>query len=32
MAGSVLVMIPIVVLFFLGQRSFVKGIVMTGGK
>lgn len=32
MAGSVLVMIPIVVLFFIGQRSFVKGIVMTGGK
>ena len=32
MAGSVLVMIPIVILFFVGQRSFVKGIVMTGGK
>ncbi len=32
MAGSVLVMIPIVLLFFIGQRSFVKGIVMTGGK
>ena len=32
MAGSVLVMIPIVILFFLGQRYFVKGIVMTGGK
>jgi ABC-type glycerol-3-phosphate transport system permease component len=32
MAGSVLVMIPIIVMFFIGQRSFVKGIVMTGGK
>jgi len=32
MAGSVLVMIPIVILFFIGQRSFVRGIVMTGGK
>jgi multiple sugar transport system permease protein len=32
MAGSVLVMLPIIVLFFIGQRSFVKGIVMTGGK
>jgi len=32
MAGSVLVMIPIIVLFFIGQRYFVKGIVMTGGK
>ncbi len=32
MAGSVLVMVPIVILFFVGQRSFVKGIVMTGGK
>ena len=32
MAGSVLVMIPIVILFFIGQRYFIKGIVMTGGK
>jgi len=32
MAGSVLVMIPLVILFFLGQRWFVKGIVMTGIK
>ncbi|MBC8065352.1 MAG: carbohydrate ABC transporter permease [Chlorobia bacterium] len=32
MAGSVLVMIPIIIVFFIGQRSFVKGIVMTGGK
>jgi ABC-type glycerol-3-phosphate transport system permease component len=32
MAGSVLVMIPIIVLFILGQRYFIKGIVLTGGK
>ncbi len=32
MAGSVLVMIPIIILFFVGQRWFVKGIVMTGLK
>lgn len=32
MAGSVLVMIPLIVLFLLGQKAFVKGIVMTGGK
>ena len=32
MAGSVLVMIPIFVLFLAGQRYFVKGIVMTGIK
>lgn len=32
MAGSVLVSIPIILLFFLGQRAFIKGIVMTGGK
>lgn len=32
MAGSVLVSIPIIVIFFIGQRYFVKGIVMTGLK
>ena len=32
MAGSVIVMIPIMILFLLGQRYFVKGIVMTGIK
>lgn len=32
MAASVLVMIPLIVMFVLGQRYFVKGIVMTGGK
>ncbi len=32
MAGSVMVMIPIVIMFFVGQRYFVKGLAMTGGK
>lgn len=32
MAGTVLVSIPIVILFLIGQRWFVRGIVMTGGK
>jgi len=32
MAGAVMVMIPLIILFFIGQRYFIKGIVMTGGK
>lgn len=32
MAGAVLVMIPLIALFLIGQKWFVKGIVMTGGK
>lgn len=32
MAGSVLVMLPLVVIFIIGQRYFVKGITMTGIK
>lgn len=32
MAGSVLVMLPLVLIFFVGQRYFVKGIVMSGIK
>jgi ABC-type glycerol-3-phosphate transport system permease component len=32
MAGSVLVMLPLVVIFLLGQRYIVKGLAMTGGK
>lgn len=32
MAGSVLVSLPIILMFFIGQRYFVKGLVMTGGK
>ena len=32
MAGSVMVMIPLLVLFFAGQRYFIQGIVMSGLK
>jgi len=32
MAGSVLVSIPLIIIFFVGQRWFIKGIAMTGGK
>jgi ABC-type glycerol-3-phosphate transport system permease component len=32
MSATVLVSIPIIILFFVGQRYFVKGIVMTGLK
>jgi ABC-type glycerol-3-phosphate transport system permease component len=32
MAGSVLVMIPLLLIFLFSQRYFVKGIVMTGLK
>ena len=32
MAGSVMVMIPIILLFLVGQRYFVRGLAMTGGK
>jgi len=32
MAASVIVMIPLLVIFLIGQKWFVKGIVMTGGK
>lgn len=32
MAGSVIVLIPLLVLFFVGQRYFVQGIVMSGLK
>ncbi len=32
MAASVLVMIPLIVMFIIGQRSFVKGIAMSGIK
>ncbi|HEY3268609.1 MAG TPA: carbohydrate ABC transporter permease [Armatimonadota bacterium] len=32
MAGSVIVLIPLLVMFFLGQRYFVQGIVMSGLK
>lgn len=32
MAGSVLVTIPLIVLFLLGQKYFIRGMAMTGGK
>jgi multiple sugar transport system permease protein len=32
MAGSVMVLIPLLVMFFLGQRYFIQGIVMSGMK
>lgn len=32
MAASLLVMLPLIVIFLIGQRAFVKGIVMTGLK
>jgi len=32
MAGSVLVMLPLGLIFFIGQRYFVNGIVMSGIK
>lgn len=32
MAGSTMVMLPLIVIFFVGQRYFVKGIAMTGLK
>ncbi len=32
MAASVMVMIPLIIIFLVGQRYFIKGIVLTGGK
>src|SRR5581483_3551035 len=32
MAASVLVLLPVIVLFFLAQRTFIEGIATTGGK
>jgi len=32
MAGSVIVLIPLLILFFAGQKYFVQGIVMSGLK
>jgi multiple sugar transport system permease protein len=32
MAGAVLVMIPLIILFVVGQKWFVKSLAMTGGK
>jgi multiple sugar transport system permease protein len=32
MAGAVIVVLPLIIIFFLGQRLFIQGIVMTGLK
>lgn len=32
MAGSVITTVPLILLFFVGQKYFVKGITLTGGK
>ena len=32
MAGSVIVLIPLLIMFFFGQRYFIQGIVMSGLK
>ena len=32
MAGSLLAMIPMVLLYLLFQKQFIEGIAMTGGK
>ena len=32
LAGSMMMMAPILVLFFVGQRYFVRGVVMSGIK
>ena len=32
MAGSLLAMIPMVILYLIFQKQFIQGIAMTGGK
>ena len=32
MAATILVMLPVLILFFLAQRAFVEGVTLTGGK
>ncbi|HEY3057700.1 MAG TPA: carbohydrate ABC transporter permease [Chloroflexota bacterium] len=32
MAASIIMTLPVIILFFIGQRSFVRGVVMTGIK
>jgi multiple sugar transport system permease protein len=32
MAATILVMLPVLVLFFLAQRAFVEGVTLTGVK
>jgi multiple sugar transport system permease protein len=32
MAASIIMTLPVIILFFIGQRSFVRGVVMSGIK
>ena len=32
MAATLLVMLPVIILFFLAQRAFVEGVTLTGVK
>jgi multiple sugar transport system permease protein len=32
MAATILVMLPVLILFFLAQRAFVEGVTLTGVK
>jgi multiple sugar transport system permease protein len=32
MAGAIMMAVPIIVIFYLGQRYFVRGVAMTGIK
>ena len=32
MAATVLVMLPVIVVFFLAQKAFVEGVTLTGGE
>jgi multiple sugar transport system permease protein len=32
MAATILVMLPVIILFFLAQRAFVEGVTLTGVK
>jgi multiple sugar transport system permease protein len=32
MAGSLLAMLPMVILYLIFQRQFIEGVAMTGGK
>jgi ABC-type glycerol-3-phosphate transport system permease component len=32
MAAAVIMTLPVIILFFVGQRSFVRGVVMSGIK
>jgi multiple sugar transport system permease protein len=32
MAASLMIMVPVIILFFLAQRAFVEGVTLTGVK